>query len=82
MKNLNAFELTKTKKLFLLDMDGTVYHGDVPIPGAVDFIEDLLRRGIHELDLLLAVRQQNPVADILQEPLRDRIIELRKEEKK
>ncbi len=46
MKNLNAFELTKTKKLFLLDMDGTVYHGDVPIPGAVDFIEDLRRRGI------------------------------------
>ena len=37
MKNVNAFELTKNKKLFLLDMDGTVYHGDVPIPGAVRF---------------------------------------------
>ena len=41
MKNVNAFELTKNKKLFLLDMDGTVYHGDVPIPGATDFIKSL-----------------------------------------
>ena len=45
MKNVNAFELTKNKKLFLLDMDGTVYHGDVPILGATDFIKSLCRTG-------------------------------------
>ena len=31
--------------LFLLDLDGTVYLGDRPIPGAVDFINVLKRRG-------------------------------------
>lgn len=45
MKDLNAFELTKNKKLFLLDMDGTVYHGDIPIDGAVGFVESLRRNG-------------------------------------
>ncbi|MCQ2070243.1 MAG: HAD-IIA family hydrolase [archaeon] len=31
---------------FALDMDGTVYHGDRPIPGAKEFIQELSRRGI------------------------------------
>ncbi|HIW78855.1 MAG TPA: HAD family hydrolase, partial [Candidatus Bilophila faecipullorum] len=26
------------KKCFVLDLDGTVYLGDIPIPGTVDFI--------------------------------------------
>ncbi len=35
----------RSKTLFLLDMDGTVYLGDRPIDGAVDFIRSLRRRG-------------------------------------
>ncbi len=31
---------------FMIDMDGTVYKGGVPIPGAVGFISDLKARGI------------------------------------
>ena len=31
---------------FMIDMDGTVYKGGVPIPGAVEFIAELKRRGI------------------------------------
>lgn len=31
---------------FMIDMDGTVYKGGIPIPGAVDFIESLKTHGI------------------------------------
>ena len=31
---------------FMIDMDGTVYKGGVPIPGAVEFIAELKGRGI------------------------------------
>lgn len=31
---------------FLLDMDGVIYRGDEPIPGAVDFVHSLRERGI------------------------------------
>jgi 4-nitrophenyl phosphatase len=35
----------RSRTLFLLDLDGTVYLGDAPISGAVDFIAALRRRG-------------------------------------
>ena len=35
----------KQKKLFLLDMDGTLYLGDEVFPGAVDFIHTLAQTG-------------------------------------
>lgn len=31
---------------FALDMDGTIYHGDRPVPGAMEFINSLKERGI------------------------------------
>ena len=33
-------------KCFTLDMDGTIYLGDEPIPGALDFINTLKERKI------------------------------------
>ncbi len=33
------------KKGFLIDMDGVIYHGNEPIPGAVDFINNLRENG-------------------------------------
>lgn len=33
-------------KGFAIDMDGTVYHGERPIPGAVEFIRSLREKGI------------------------------------
>lgn len=33
------------KKGFLIDMDGVIYRGSEPIPGAVDFINSLRKRG-------------------------------------
>lgn len=41
----DAYELIKNKKLFLLDMDGTIYHENTLIDGAVDFIESLKNNG-------------------------------------
>jgi HAD superfamily hydrolase (TIGR01450 family) len=35
----------KSCRLFLLDMDGTIYLGDRPLPGAVDFVEYLRSSG-------------------------------------
>lgn len=46
----NISKLTKTR-LFLLDMDGTVYLGDKLLPGALDFIELLTARNIAYLFL-------------------------------
>ena len=66
MKNVNAFELTKNKKLFLLDMDGTVYHGDVPIPGATDFIKSLCRTGA---DYIFMTNNSSKSADAYLEKL-------------
>lgn len=37
----------KSKKLFLLDMDGTIYHENTLIPGASAFFEICISRGIH-----------------------------------
>ncbi len=66
MKNVNAFELTKNKKLFLLDMDGTVYHGDVPVPGATDFIKSLCRTGA---DYIFMTNNSSKSADAYLEKL-------------
>lgn len=38
-------ELANTMPGFLLDLDGTLYHGDRPIPHAADFIRTLQERG-------------------------------------
>jgi HAD superfamily hydrolase (TIGR01450 family) len=35
----------KNCRLFLLDMDGTIYLGDRPLPGAIDFVEYLRSSG-------------------------------------
>ena len=35
----NDMELLKKKKLFLLDMDGTIYLGDTLFDGTLDFLE-------------------------------------------
>lgn len=32
---------------YLFDLDGTVYHGDVPIPSAIRFIDSLTNKGIN-----------------------------------
>jgi 4-nitrophenyl phosphatase len=45
--NPNLSECLRSTKLFLLDLDGTVYLGNDPIPGALDFIERIKR---HEID--------------------------------
>lgn len=37
----------KEKKMFMLDMDGTIYNEDTLIPGALDFFHLLQERGIH-----------------------------------
>lgn len=37
----------KEKKMFMLDMDGTIYNEDTLIPGALDFFHLLQARGIH-----------------------------------
>lgn len=34
-------------KLAILDLDGTLFRGSVPIPGAMEAVEELLRRGVH-----------------------------------
>src|SRR5688500_16596733 len=34
------------KKGFLIDMDGVIYHGSEPIPGAVEFINNLRENGV------------------------------------
>ena len=46
MKN---FEILLKKELFLLDMDGTIYHDDVLIDGALDFINLLVKRNLKYL---------------------------------
>lgn len=37
----------KEKKMFMLDMDGTIYNEDTLIPGALDFFQLLCERGVH-----------------------------------
>lgn len=34
-------------KLAILDLDGTLFRGSVPIPGAKEVVEELLSRGVH-----------------------------------
>ena len=41
----NAAEILKSKKLFVFDLDGTVYLGDRIFPEAVKFINDLRKSG-------------------------------------
>lgn len=41
----NAFELLQDKKVFLFDLDGTLYLGDKIFPGAVEFINHLRADG-------------------------------------
>ena len=45
-KQKSVADIIRKTKLFLLDLDGTVYHEDVLIPGALDFIEKLHKAGI------------------------------------
>ncbi|MBN1578015.1 MAG: HAD-IIA family hydrolase [Chitinispirillaceae bacterium] len=47
----DLLERLRCVKLFLLDLDGTVYLGSKPIPGALDFIGNLKRCGIGYLFL-------------------------------
>jgi len=35
-------ELIRAKEAFILDMDGVVYHGNKPLPGAVEFVNWLM----------------------------------------
>lgn len=37
----------KEKKMFMLDMDGTIYNESTLIPGAIEFFHLLQRRGVH-----------------------------------
>ena len=37
----------KNKKMFMLDMDGTIYNESTLIPGAMDFFHLLQDRGVH-----------------------------------
>ena len=46
----NLKQLTDCR-LFLLDMDGTLYLGDEVFPGAVDFIHTLAQTGRHYIYL-------------------------------
>ena len=43
--NMDMRETLRQKKLYLLDMDGTLYLGDNVFPGAVEFIRTLERTG-------------------------------------
>ena len=43
MDHNQAVELIRAKKGFLCDMDGVIYHGNHLLPGAVDFVEWLVR---------------------------------------
>jgi len=45
MKNVNIKTGIMEKKGFLIDMDGVIYHGNQPIPGAVEFINNLRVNG-------------------------------------
>ncbi|MDB5250245.1 MAG: HAD-superfamily hydrolase, subfamily [Segetibacter sp.] len=45
MKNLEIKTKIVEKKGFLIDMDGVIYHGSQPIPGAVEFINSLRDNG-------------------------------------
>lgn len=42
---MDKFDILKSKKLFLLDMDGTIYLGDRLFDGAKDFLECIKRNG-------------------------------------
>jgi NagD protein len=45
MENIKFKTCTIEKKGFLIDMDGVIYHGSAPIPGAVEFINNLRNNG-------------------------------------
>lgn len=46
-KTFSGFDLTlKSKKLFFIDLDGTVFLGDQVIPGAAEFLEKLQAMGM------------------------------------
>ncbi|MBN1309498.1 MAG: HAD-IIA family hydrolase [Chitinispirillaceae bacterium] len=47
--NRNLRERLRSVKLFLLDLDGTVYLGGKPIAGAIDFVRNCRRCGIEYL---------------------------------
>ncbi len=49
--NQSEIDLLRTIRLFLLDLDGTVYLDSTPVPGALDFIRHLERSGIDYLFL-------------------------------
>ena len=42
---MENIELLKSKKLFIFDMDGTIYLGDNVFPFAIDFINKLRKAG-------------------------------------
>ena len=49
--NQKLIERLQAIKLFLLDLDGTVYLDNNPIPDAIEFVDNLKRCGIDYLFL-------------------------------
>lgn len=47
LNNTAAVSSLKEKKMFMLDMDGTIYNENTLIPGAKEFFQLLQKRGIH-----------------------------------
>ncbi|MBQ5442591.1 MAG: HAD family hydrolase, partial [Oscillospiraceae bacterium] len=48
---MKAAERLKQKRLFLLDMDGTIYLDEKLFDGAADFLQTVRQRGAHYLFL-------------------------------
>jgi NagD protein len=45
------------RKGFLIDMDGVIYKGSEPIPGAVKFINDLREKNFHSFSSQTTARE-------------------------
>jgi ribonucleotide monophosphatase NagD (HAD superfamily) len=45
MKNSEIIERIKSKKAFISDMDGVIYHGNKLLPGVPEFVEWLKKEG-------------------------------------
>ena len=61
------------KRLFLLDMDGTLYLGDYVFPGAVDFIHTLADTG-RQLPIEVEVRSLEDIDEVFAAGGADRIM--------
>lgn len=71
---LSKNEALKDVKLFVLDMDGTVYLGDNPIPGAFDFIRDV--ENSNDKDFIFFTNNASKVPKIYVEKLKKMGLEL------